>query len=137
MVRSPHTNPRDLAWDGQYIWVLSWQAAAIYQVDVGGVAIEEQVHPKGYTLYANSPNPFNSSTTIRYAIQRTDIVKLTIYDELGRLVRTLVNTEKQPGDYSAVWDGKDSRGLKVSGGFYLYRLKAGSFVQTRGMLFLK
>ncbi|MCK4330574.1 glutaminyl-peptide cyclotransferase [candidate division WOR-3 bacterium] len=139
MVRSPHTNPRDLAWDGQYIWVLSWQAATIFQIDVGGgISVEEgQVLPDDYVLYVNFPNPFNSSTTIRYEIRTSDVVQITIYDELGRLVRTLVNGEKQPGEYSVVWDGKNEKGVNVSGGFYIYRLSAGSFNKTRRMLLLK
>jgi flagellar hook assembly protein FlgD len=97
----------------------------------------EYIIPNGHNLYSNYPNPFNSSTIIRYFIEQTNFVQLTIYNNLGKLLRTLVHEEKASGEHSIVWDGEDSEGTNASSGIYLYHLKVGSFVQTRKMILLR
>ncbi len=91
-----------------------------------------------FALFQNFPNPFNSFTEIRYRLpERTD-VKLAVYDLLGRRVSTLVDESPAQGAYQVQWDGKDTDGLDVASGIYLYRLKAGEdVVQTRRMLLLR
>jgi flagellar hook assembly protein FlgD len=64
-------------------------------------------------------------------------VRLEIFNILGRRVRTLINEELPSGEYRAIWDGADDSGKPVSTGIYLYRFKAGDFVQTRKMVLLK
>ena len=95
--------------------------------------------PKAYALSQNKPNPFNPSTMISYAVPEgsQDQVTLKVYDLRGRLVRTLVDKVVGAGSYSVLWDGADENGRKVSSGVYLYRLKAGAFIQTRKMVLLK
>jgi len=90
-----------------------------------------------YGLDANVPNPFNPSTTIRYAVGGTGAVTLRVYDVAGHLVRTLVDAQRSPGTYEARWDGRDERGRGVASGVYFYRLRAGDFSQTRRMVLLK
>ena len=60
--------------------------------------------PKEYILFQNYPNPFNSSTIIKYELPDNAYVKLIIYDILGRVVRTLVDEEKSPGEYQVKFD---------------------------------
>ncbi len=77
--------------------------------------------PKAFILEQNYPNPFNPSTEIRYHISTTDVVNLKVYNELGQEVATLVNEQKGPGTYSAVWDARN-----VASGTYFYRLMVGN-----------
>jgi CubicO group peptidase (beta-lactamase class C family) len=95
--------------------------------------------PKAYSLEQNSPNPFNPSTTISYTVpeENRDFVTMKVYDLRGRLVRTLIDKIAEAGSYSVFWDGTDESGCKVASGVYLYRMKAGDFVQTRKMVILK
>ena len=83
------------------------------------------------------PNPFNPVSTIRYDLPQRAEVALTVYDILGREVRTLVAGMQEAGYKSAVWDGTDDRGQPVSSGVYLYRIQAGGFTQTRKMALLR
>ena len=64
-------------------------------------------------------------------------VTLSIYDILGKQIKTLVNQSQDAGKRIAVWDGTDELGRSVSAGVYLYRIQAGEFTQTRKMLLLK
>ncbi len=107
---------------------------------VTSVADAPEALPKDYALEQNYPNPFNPSTLIGYAIPafhagRT--VKLEVYNMLGQKVRTLVNKPEAAGVYRVEWDGKDEAGKPVTSGLYVYRLKAGSFVKVKKMLFIK
>jgi flagellar hook assembly protein FlgD len=56
---------------------------------------------------------------------------------LGQLVRTLLDEEKQPGNYQIIWDGKDQKGNEVSSGIYFYQLKSGDYKETRKMTLLR
>ncbi len=88
--------------------------------------------PSDYTLYANFPNPFNPSTTIRYFMREPGLVKLQIFNLLGQEVATLVNTRQPTGFHNVSWNS-----AAVSSGVYLYRLQVGNFVQTNKMTLLK
>jgi hypothetical protein len=88
-------------------------------------------------LLQNFPNPFNPSTTIQYWVAEENPVQITIYNVNGQKVRTLVTGTCTPGRYTTVWDGRDDRGLAVSSGLYLYRLRVGPFSSVKKMLMLK
>jgi hypothetical protein len=88
-------------------------------------------------LGQNSPNPFNPSTRITFGLKDAAIVSLRIYDVAGRLVRVLVAGSRPAGNYSELWNGKDSRGTSVASGIYFCRLDAGPFTQTRKMILLR
>jgi hypothetical protein len=90
--------------------------------------------PSANALYDNSPNPFNPTTTIRYALKESMQTSITIYNSLGQKVRTLIDRPQSMGMHTVMWDGRDDGGRTVSSGVYLYRLKAGNFTQTRKML---
>jgi len=93
--------------------------------------------PEKFELSQNFPNPFNPSTTIRYALPERSTVRLTIYNMLGKEVRTLVNTVEDAGYKSIIWDGLDQHGRLISTGVYIYKIQAGNFSQTRKMVFMK
>ncbi len=90
-----------------------------------------------FTLGQNFPNPFNPSTQIRYELPRGTRVSLKIYDQRGRLVRTLVETEETAGRKLVTWDGRSQNGARVASGIYLYRLVAGETVAQRKMTLVK
>ena len=93
--------------------------------------------PETFALAPNYPNPFNPSTALAYALARPASVRLSVYDALGRHLRTLVETEQPAGSYTVQWDGHDDAGRPVPSGVYLYRIIAGDFAQARTMLLVK
>jgi hypothetical protein len=93
--------------------------------------------PATHSLAQNHPNPFNSATTLRYALAERVEVVLVIYDTLGRRIKTLVQAVEEAGLKSVAWDGTDELGRAASTGVYLYRLRAGAFTQTRKMVLLE
>ena len=88
--------------------------------------------PKTYELSQNYPNPFNPVTTIKYQIPDDGLVKLIVFDVLGREVKTLVNTVQTAGVYEVRFDASD-----LSSGIYFYRMRAGSFEEMRKMVVIK
>ncbi|MCE5270257.1 T9SS type A sorting domain-containing protein [bacterium] len=95
--------------------------------------------PKAFSLAQNSPNPFNPSTTISFAVPEgsNGKVSLKVYDLRGSTVRTLIDEVRTPGAYQVFWDGNDNRGQAVASGVYFYRMQAGDFVMTRKMVLLR
>ena len=93
---------------------------------------EDTPGPTTFELCQNYPNPFNPSTTISYRLSAVSRVDITVYDLLGRKVKTLVDARQTPGEHSVTFD---SRGL--ASGVYFYRLSAGSYVTVKKMLLLK
>jgi hypothetical protein len=101
-------------------------------------AVEKRaVTPDDFALEANFPNPFNPTTTINYKLNTTGNVKLTVYNMLGKEVKTLVNQDKTAGSYSVQWDGTNNGGAKVSSGVYFYRLEMGNQAKMHKMLLVK
>ena len=94
-------------------------------------------NPHIFALYANYPNPFNPITFIGYQISTASEVQLVIYNQLGQQVKSLVNERQAAGFYQVQWDSHNNKEELVSSGVYLYRLKAGSFIQMRKMVLLR
>jgi hypothetical protein len=88
--------------------------------------------PKQYRLFQNYPNPFNPETIFQYEIPKESPVRLEIFDITGRLVAVVVDEVQQPGSYQATWDASN-----IASGIYIYRLRAGGFVQSRRMTLVK
>lgn len=86
----------------------------------------ESVSPAVFELKPNYPNPFNAETVIKYSIDRTGFVDLSVFDLLGRPVRGLVAGRKTVGSHVARWAGRDDEGREVSTGVYVIRLQAGA-----------
>lgn len=92
----------------------------------------EESESFNYTLSQNYPNPFNPSTKIDFSIAREGYTRLVIYDALGNLIKTLVEKNLIPGNYSANFNASG-----LSSGVYFCRLKSDSFVKTNKLIFLK
>jgi hypothetical protein len=93
--------------------------------------------PSWFGLKPNYPNPFNPTTTIKYQLPRTTHVTLRIYNLMGQEVKTLVDEVKQLGVHKTEWDGLDHQNQAVSTGFYVVRMIAGDFVESKKVLLLK
>ena len=85
-----------------------------------------------YKLYNNYPNPFNPSTKIKYSVAENTFVSLKIYDVAGSEVTTIVNREQAAGEYEIYFNAAD-----LTSGVYIYKLNAGSFVESKKMILLK
>lgn len=122
------------------------QATADY---AAGLITEEQIYtlanaylsgPDGagkrvateFALAGNAPNPFNPTTTIRYALPQAADVALTVYNVAGQSVRTLVAEHQRAGWYAVEWDATG-----LAAGLYFYRLQAGAFRALGKLLLLK
>ncbi|MCI0596598.1 MAG: hypothetical protein L0Z48_08665, partial [candidate division Zixibacteria bacterium] len=86
---------------------------------------EAALVPTKYELYQNLPNPFNPQTLIKYDLPQAASVRLEVFNILGQKVATLVDRYEAAGPKSALWDGTDAKGGKVSSGIYLYKISAG------------
>jgi hypothetical protein len=93
--------------------------------------------PDDYSLSNAYPNPFNPQTNIDFKLAQSSQVRITVYNVLGQQVKVLVNEELAPGSYTVTWNGTNESGIQVPSGMYLYRLEAGSFSQTKKVVFLK
>jgi len=104
---------------------------------------EVKVEIKKYSLAQNYPNPFNPVTVIVYYLPDLGYqpaeVELTIFNLLGKQVRTLVKERQYPGEHRAIWDGKDDEGNDVASGIYFYRLKVSGveFVKAKKMVLIR
>lgn len=95
------------------------------------------VLPADFELSQNYPNPFNPETKIAFTLPTNTRVKLVVYDLLGKEVVRLAEGNFQPGQYTIRWDGRDSRGVQVATGAYIYRLQSADVNMTRTMLYLR
>ena len=93
--------------------------------------------PDQFVLAQNYPNPFNPETTISYNIAMAGHVNMTIYDVLGKRVKTLIDTKLSPGEYSTVWRGQDNKNVQLSSGAYFLKLETGQYSQVRKMLLVR
>ena len=98
---------------------------------------DEATLPKQFALYPAYPNPFNPTTTLGYELPEDAMVNITIYDMMGRMVKTLVNSKQAAGYKSIKWNATSDRNEPVSAGLYLYTIDAGGFRETRKMVLLK
>jgi len=101
--------------------------------DIGlGAESARIVSPSQFVLYPNYPNPFNSSTTIRFDIGESGHATLTLFDPLGREVAVLVNGVLSAGSHTVSWDASG-----LASGVYLSRLESGDYSETQKMVLVK
>jgi len=104
-------------------------------------AVENTPALTAVRLLPNSPNPFNPSTLITFALpeERTGPteVSLRVFDLKGRLVRVLMEETVDADRHTVSWDGRDDRGQGAPSGVYIYRLDAGGQMAARTMTLAK
>ena len=130
-----------------------------YTGEISDIKDESTKLYDNFSLYQNYPNPFNPTTTIKYSIPYSSVISnpqrgershnfnmeispfsrndnvhvwLKAYDVLGREVIKLVNQKQKPGNYEVTWNAS----LQPSG-VYFYKLRVGSFLETKKMILLR
>ena len=93
--------------------------------------------PEKFALHDNFPNPFNPSTVINYDLAVDGFVDLSIYNVVGKKVKTIVNQNETAGRKITAWYGRDDAGNSLGAGMYFYRLTAGGKVFTKKMILMK
>jgi hypothetical protein len=130
---SPTMTPSAVALSNDTVFAAD--AFSIYQLTFGQTtAVEEELQAdlrSDFDLEQNYPNPFNGATTIRFQLNIAMVVRLEIYDVLGRKVKTLVEGNMSAGEHSIQVNDQS-----LSSGVYFYRLHAGSTFQTKKLLVL-
>jgi hypothetical protein len=116
---------------GNYLYVSNYYSFMILSFSTNGVE-EQYKYPSSFSLSPNYPNPFNSSTTIRYNLPTESPVTIDIYDILGRKVQTLLDVKAQAGTHQVNWNADG-----LPSGAYFARLKAGQHSQTMKMILMK
>ncbi len=96
-----------------------------------------ELEPKSYRLAQNYPNPFNMDTEIQYQLPEKAVVKLTVFNVLGKEIITLIDEEQNSGIHRVHWDGRDANGKFVGSGIYFYRLETRDYSMARKMTVLK
>jgi hypothetical protein len=92
-------------------------------------ALNEQDMPAKFALEQNFPNPFTSTTTIKYKVTESDFVSLKVFDAIGTEVASLVNEKKPIGEYSIDWNAAE-----FGSGIYFCKLKNGRSCELKKML---
>jgi hypothetical protein len=93
--------------------------------------------PQTTQLLPNYPNPFNSSTVIRYELAEHSPVKLSIFNLLGQNVITLVDRTQSAGRYEILWNGHNQAGISVPSGVYVYNIESGEFFQSKKLILIR
>lgn len=117
------------------IWWVGDNSTVIYRLsEYLFTDIEEEGSNKTklFLLSQNYPNPFNPITTIKYSLANSGIVKLKVFDILGREVAILVDQEQESGEYQVEFNA-----TTFSSGIYFYRLQVGDFSEIKKMVVLK
>jgi len=104
---------------------------------VGGITERPTGTPSTWALSQNFPNPFNPTTRLGYELPQAAKVRITVFDILGREIRTLVNGQHGPGTFYSDWDARDDNGVPVSSGTYLVRMEAVARSGQGAMVFRK
>ena len=140
--------PMDVKIDSKnQLWVSSMNNGSLEVYQLGKIPTEISVDPK-FTiptknrLMQNYPNPFNQSTRIPFILAQDSPVVITIYNEIGKLIKTFDLGKRQAGYYtkeggSVYWDGKNSHGELVASGFYFYEIRTKNYTSARCMIILK
>lgn len=92
----------------------------------GALGIGDHMAGTSSIKISNYPNPFTASTTISYTLKETSIVRMTIYNVVGKEVAVLVSDKQQAGNYSIKWDAYNHSGNSLTRGIYLCKMQVGS-----------
>tara|TARA_Y100000591_G_scaffold25823_1_gene19032 strand:- start:18 stop:956 length:939 start_codon:yes stop_codon:yes gene_type:complete len=108
-------------------------------VETNALSLDENLTiPAQFALYQNYPNPFNPSTQIVFDVpEGSELVRLNIYNILGKKVSTLLNNVVNPGKHIIEWNAKDNEGNPVASGIYFYELSSPSFTARKKMLLIR
>ncbi len=123
---------RNLQWS-------EWSEEGTFVTGPLGITAEGEaaVLPKSTKLFNNYPNPFNSTTTIKFQLSNQGHVSLNIYDGAGLLVKRLINETRTAGEYEVQWDGTDDIKRTVASGAYFFQIKTDNYQRVTKAVLLK
>ncbi|HDP98549.1 MAG TPA: T9SS type A sorting domain-containing protein [bacterium] len=104
----------------------------VWKVAAGSTGIENHDHPMDFELYQNYPNPFNATTVIGFRLGKPSMVTLTVFDGLGRKIKTVLNQQMLAGEQKVYFDAKD-----LASGIYFYKIKVDKFERLNKLVVLK
>jgi len=96
------------------------------------ISASDPITPEAFFLAQNYPNPFNASTTIRYTLPAAAVVRIEIYDIMGRRIETLIDSPQDAGPHAVLWTPENA-----PSGVYFYKISAGEYSNRRPMVLLK
>jgi hypothetical protein len=105
----------------------------------GSTSVEdnEDLNLIDFKIEQNFPNPFNGQTVFRYSVGNRANIEISVYDILGKKVKTLIKSEQQKGNYSISWDGKNENGSDAVSGIYFTRFYSPEFSSTIKTILVK
>ena len=126
-------------WDAR-VWAIYNKDSASYSMLYGryiniiitGIVKTELPVPQNFILHQNYPNPFNPVTKIRFGVPENSLVKISVYDALGKSIETLVNENLSAGSYEVQFDGS-----KFAAGVYYCRMTSAGFSDVKKLILLK
>jgi hypothetical protein len=132
-------SPKSMSFVNDLTGFVCGDSGTVYKTTDGGLTFVDPVSqnaPNNFYLYQNYPNPFNPVTKIKFDVPTSKgdrgMIRLTVFDALGREVTTLINKQLQPGSYSVDWDATN-----YPSGVYFYKLEAGDYAESKKMVLIK
>jgi len=101
------------------------------------LSLNESLISQNFTLSQNYPNPFNPITYIQYSVPQFDFVTIEIINISGQIIKTIVQSSHQPGNYEIMWNGTNQNGISVPSGIYFYKLDVAEFISVKKLVLLK
>lgn len=121
----------DLKIEGNSLFIAT-NSYGLYELQIPTSVEEGTDLVTSYQLHQNYPNPFNPTTKIKFSISQSDLVKIRVYDILGKEIQTLLNEYKTTGTYEVEFDAS-----YLPSGVYFYRMISGSYAETKKMILLR
>jgi len=120
--------------DGNPLTLAQWRQ---YIKTLGTTGVNQSEAPVIFYTVTNYPNPFNPQTTLHFSIEKTEPVKIMIYNSLDKKVKTITDQIYEHGQHQLVWDGTNDQGQTVSSGIYFYKMETPHFRQVKKCLLVR
>jgi hypothetical protein len=119
-------------WSGTSEYLLFSDLNTNQSLAKGAETVGQSDVPSTYVMFQNYPNPFNPSTIIRYGLPEKSAISLDVFNSLGQKVATLIDGEEEAGYHEVSFDGSG-----LASGVYVYRLTAGSYMESKRFVMLR
>jgi ligand-binding sensor domain-containing protein len=122
------------------VWIATTKGISVLSGVLQPVAVEDRAPSvvNEFRLAQNYPNPFNPETVIEFSLDKTQHIKLSVYNTTGQLIKVIENTKKSAGIHKAHWNGTDENGNLVSSGIYYYTIETDQgFSQTKKAMLIR
>jgi len=123
--------------DANYLFVGTNGGVYRSNLPINSILSDNNNEISKFDLLQNYPNPFNSYTHISFNNFKLQNISLEIFDVNGKKIIAVLNKRLSPGYYNIIWDGKNSKGIKLSSGVYFYILKSSYSYKIRKMIILQ